>query len=362
MNKIILALLLFPFVLHAQNKFVITGNLQGLPDGSAVSLSNANIPDDTIARSIVKNGLFELTGSVDEPNLYQLNLNGVEKKSILFMGNENVSVKGDVKTIQDLSVSGSATHDDFEEFKKKFNPLFQELSSMSQKINAGQKMNKEDSLMIVYKKHLSKIKSSVDEYIDGHKSSPVSPFVVLVTSEIDQDPGSLEKRFNSFDQKTQDGFYGKIIRQQLEDGKSGAIGSQSIDFSQATPEGNQVMLSSFKGKYVLVDFWASWCRPCRLENPNLVKAYNKYKDKNFTVFGVSLDKDRSPWVKAIKDDKLAWTQVSDLKFWNNEAATKYKIQSIPQNFLIDPSGKIIAKNLRGEDLDKELAKLLGSSK
>jgi peroxiredoxin len=156
-----------------------------------------------------------------------------------------------------------------------------------------------------------------------------------------------------------DGFYGKLVKQQIEDGNAGALGSQAIEFSQADPEGKQVSLSSFKGKYVLVDFWASWCRPCRQENPNVVKAYNKFKDKNFTVLGVSLDKDRQPWMKAIRDDKLAWTHVSDLKFWNNEAAAKYKIQSIPQNFLIDPTGKIIAKNLRGPDLESRLCELLG---
>ena len=131
-----------------------------------------------------------------------------------------------------------------------------------------------------------------------------------------------------------------------------------MEFSQADPEGKQVSLSSFRGKYVLVDFWASWCRPCREENPNVVKAFNKYKEKNFTVFDVSLDQSRAPWLKAIRTDNLDWTQVSDLKGWNNEAAGKYNIQSIPQNFLIDPQGKVIAKNLRGPELHSRLEELL----
>ncbi len=137
----------------------------------------------------------------------------------------------------------------------------------------------------------------------------------------------------------QSGFYGNIIKQQIDDGKVGAIGSQAIEFSQADTEGKDVSLKDFRGKYVLVDFWASWCRPCRVENPNVVKAYNKYKDKNFTVLGISLDKDKQDWLDAIKEDKLTWTQLSDLKFWNNEVAAKYRIQSIPQNFLDRSSGK-----------------------
>jgi thiol-disulfide isomerase/thioredoxin len=133
------------------------------------------------------------------------------------------------------------------------------------------------------------------------------------------------------------------------------------DFTQADVNGVPVKLSSFRGKYVLIDFWASWCGPCRQENPNVVRVYNKYKEKNFTIIGVSLDKQsgRADWLAAIKNDGLNWTQVSDLKFWSNQAAALYYVSSIPANFLVDPNGKIVAKNLRGDDLESKLKEVLG---
>ena len=135
----------------------------------------------------------------------------------------------------------------------------------------------------------------------------------------------------------------------------------AMEFTQPDTTGTPVALSSFRGKYVLVDFWASWCGPCRQENPNVVETFNKFNTKNFTVLGVSLDRpgQKSKWIDAIHEDKLTWTHVSDLKFWDNEAAKLYKVQSIPQNILLDPDGKIIAKNLRGPALEAKLCEILG---
>lgn len=144
----------------------------------------------------------------------------------------------------------------------------------------------------------------------------------------------------------------------LEEVKKKLPQAKSAEFTLPDVNGKPVSLSSFKGKYVLVDFWASWCAPCRQENPNIVKTYNQFKDKNFTILGVSLDKDKSAWQDAIKNDGLVWTHVSDLKFWESQVVQQFRISSIPYNFLVDPNGNIIAEDLHGEELVRTLSTAL----
>jgi thiol-disulfide isomerase/thioredoxin len=339
--------------------FTLRGTLGGAPEGAVVFLFNPNLSKDTLAKATVHGGHFTLQGSLKDANLYFLSEAGSAKRRLLFLDPAVMTLTAAGNDLEQAVVQGSPSETDYLQFEPVFAPFFTRLGSLAQQINQEQRGTPaSDSLIALYRLKLDTLDSMTSAYVQGHPASQVSAFILVVHMQVRQQYDWLYARFNQLQPQVQHGFYGRLLAAQIAKSRIGAEGTMAIDFTQNDVNGHPVTLSSFRGKFVLVDFWASWCGPCRMENPNVVSAFNEFKNKNFTILSVSLDRDKTPWLKAIADDGLTWTQVSDLQYWNNAAAQLYNISSIPQNILVDPTGKIIGRNLRGGELEVKLREVL----
>ncbi len=370
MKRALFLSLFFPLLINAQSSvntqnigteegFVITGKITGLPENSVVYFAGNN-ENDTIAKATVKQDSFELKARLDNVDGGLLIFSGLNKKLFLFIGNEHVNITASNTELNDIAVSGSATHAEYEEFINEIKPLGDFVNYYRAQLQSAQTEQAKDSATIMLNTAYNIYQNSIDRFITRKKSSPVAALLLAYSYDIDpnKDVELLEKRFNTLDQKALQNRYAQSVKQAIEMGKIGAVGTKAPEFTQQNVSGKNVSLSQFRGKYILLDFWASWCRPCRMENPNVVAAYSEFKNKNFTILSVSLDQNKDSWLNAINADHLNWTHVSDLQYWSNAAAKLYHVESIPQNFLVDPNGTIIAKNLRGEALREKLREVL----
>uniref|UniRef100_UPI0032177E57 TlpA disulfide reductase family protein n=1 Tax=uncultured Draconibacterium sp. TaxID=1573823 RepID=UPI0032177E57 len=320
--------------------------------GELVGIDTADVVD----------GVAVLEGEVPTPGAYYISLLGQRAKALVFVENAKITMTGKADSIYMAEITGSKTHDEYKVVDDKIKKISEEYMALYQEARtagAAGDTAKANALMAKVDELYQSTNTIQEDFVKENKTSYVTPYF-LSRIQYGKEAEELETMVNALDPKLQEVQSIIEIKEKILKLKKVAVGQIAPDFTQNDVDGNPVKFSDIysKNELTLLDFWASWCGPCRAENPNVVDTYEQYKDKGFSVFGVSLDRDKEAWIKAIADDNLTWDHVSDLAYWNNAAAQAYAISSIPSSLLVDKNGKIIAKNKRGAELGETVAAFL----
>lgn len=362
MKKILLVVLAaLPLVAAAQHAFKIKGKFSSV--AKAVIFLYYDKQQQHFSDSVkTTDGSFSFTGSVDQAEKAMLVVKLADKPTIegveFYIEPGKISISGPgVKT---AIIRGGKVQDDLNLLSKQTAHLKKGMDQLVEqnKIAAAAKDTAASREILNQATRINNERRKIEEaFIREHPASGLSWDLLKQHSTI-IDPMVFEPLYENMDARFRQTEEGKLIAERLASSKLTAVGKAALEFEQQDVNGVSFKLSSIKGKYVLLDFWASWCGPCRAENPNVLKAYNKFKERQLEILAVSLDNNKERWLAAIAQDGMPWIHVSDLKGWKNAVAVQYDIRSIPQNLLIGPDGVILAKNLRGEALEEKLNELL----
>jgi len=339
--------------------FLIKGHIVGVNTGE-VSITYPQANGEITDSVKITNGDFSFKGHLDEPVLITLKLTGIKTQLYFFGENSNISILAKKDSLYKGAVTGSAVNDEWKKYLAGYKAVTTYAGTYYHKSDSVNKLfaGKPDSAAKAYLKEENKKLLALDmrfhtAFFSENPSSVICPYVLnthfIPYFQFDE----ARQLFAILTPAVKASYYGKQVQQSFDIEKRSGIGARP-DFTMADVNGKPIKLSSYRGKYVLVDFWASWCAPCRRENPNVLANYKKYHDKGFEVLGVSLDSKKEPWVKAIEMDGLTWTHVSDLKGWKNAAAEEFGVKVVPSNFLLDRDGRVVAKNVREKDLGNKL--------
>ena len=344
----------------AKDEFSIKGSITGVETGKVYLQKIVDGRPQSIDTADVVEGKFTFKGKMDLPDIRILRLNEQDYFAQIFLDNSSIMVVANKDSLRSTKITGSATHDIFQVYLTELESLNKQVTALQQKYQSAMTSENADEAKkaeIDYTSMLENMKFFTKNFVKEHNTSVVSAYLTLVQLAPQIEEAELDSIIAKFPAEISNSEYVIKLKEKSEEVKKTAIGVVAPDFTMNDPAGKPIQLSSLRGKVVLIDFWASWCGPCRQENPNVVKLYQKFNSKGFEIIGVSLDRTNEEWVKAIKDDQLSWVHVSDLQFWQNAAARLYSVNSIPQTYLLDKEGKIIAKGLRSDQLAAKLGEL-----